>query len=124
LKHSDKYYTAVRKREYDVNRIADNTGYSVDDIKKIKNYVFLDNHDLGDGRIDRFDPDFMMAQSWQRLTDGKDIKSHDYTLLKHELLEMEYEQQGIPHGKAHVMASKQFNYSEEAEDYHAKISKH
>jgi SPP1 gp7 family putative phage head morphogenesis protein len=122
--HSDKYYESVRKMKTDVNSIAKNTNFSIEDIQKIKDYVFLDNHDLGDGRIDRFDSDYMMAQSWQRLIDGKDIKSHDYTLLEHELLEREYEQQGIPHGKAHSLASKKYDYSGEAEKYYAEINKH
>lgn len=37
---------------------------------------------------ERFEPDCAIAQSWQRLMIGKDIKKHDRTLIEHELLEM------------------------------------
>jgi hypothetical protein len=108
----------------DIENIARNTDYTITDIQKVKNYIFLDVHDLGDGRVDRFDSDFMMAQSWQRLVDGKDIKKHDLTLLKHELLELEYKQQGKLHYEAHILASKKYNYSKEAREYYAEINKH
>lgn len=124
LEHAERYYEAVRKMTTDTKKIARNTGNSVEDIQKIKDYVFFDIHDLGDGRTDKFDSDFMMAQSWQRLIEGKDIQSHDFTLLKHELLEREYEYQGISHNEAHILASKKYNYSKEADDYHAEINKH
>ncbi len=35
----------------------------------------------------QFDPDFYMAQSWQRLREGKNIKKMDIIMLKHEALE-------------------------------------
>ena len=124
LAHASQYYESVRKMTTDVKNISRNTGYSIDEVKKVKEYIFYEVHDLGDGRIDRFDSDFMMAQSWQRLIDGKDIKEHDLTLLKHELLEREYKTQGISHDEAHVLASVKYNYSQEAEDYHAKIVKY
>jgi len=124
IEHSEKYYELVRKMSTDVKNISANTGYSIEDIQKVKNYIFLETHDLGDGRIDKFDPDYMMAQSWQRLIDGKDIKNHDFTLLKHELLERDYESQGIVHDKAHMLASKKYNYSREAREYHVEINKH
>ena len=124
LEHAGQYYESVRKMTTDVENISKNTGYSLDEIQKVKEYIFYETHDLGDGRIDRFDSDFMMAQSWQRLIEGRDIKEHDLTLLKHELLEHEYKDQGIPHNEAHILASYKYNYSQEAEDYHAKISKH
>ena len=124
IEHADRYYESVRKMTTDAESISQNTGYSIEEIQNIKKYIFFDIHDLGDGRTDRFDSDFMMAQSWQRLIDGKDIQEHDFTLLKHELLERKYENQGIPHSKAHTLASNEYNYSEEAEKYHAKINKH
>jgi len=124
LEHAEKYYESVRKMKTDAETIAKNTGYSIEEIQKVKNYVFHEIHDLNDGRIDKFDSDFMMAQSWQRLIEGKNIKKHDLTLLKHELLEREYEKQGISHDEAHILASKKHNYSEEAEDYYAEINKY
>lgn len=64
--HAKLYYKEIRKQTTDVDRIAENTGYDKDLIKDIKKYLFEDKHDI-DGEIRRFDPDFAIAQSWQRL---------------------------------------------------------
>lgn len=85
-KHAEQYYEAVRKMQTDVKRIAENIGYSEESIQSIKDFIFNEKHDLGDG-IDYFEPDYFMAQSWQRLIDGKNILPHDLTLIKHEKME-------------------------------------
>ena len=122
--HAGLYYDEIRKRKSDIVTIAKNTGFSVEEIKKIKNHIFCDEHDLGNGQIGRFDPDYMMAQSWQRLIDGKNIQKHDYTLLKHELFERSHEDNGMDHDQAHILATKKYNYKKEADEYYAKINKH
>jgi len=122
--HAKQYYESVRKMTTDIDRISQNTDFSIEDIKKIKNHVFFDKHDLGDGRIDRFDSEFMMSQSWQRLFDGKNIQEHDLTLLKHELIEKYYEDNGMAHNQAHILAAKKYNYSKEAREYYVEINKH
>ena len=38
-------------------------GYSEDIIQRIKNYIFIEEHDLGEQGIQRFYPSFAMAQS-------------------------------------------------------------
>lgn len=53
----------------DVQKIAKTTGYSEKEIQRIKNYIFIDKHDLGEGAYRRFDPDYMMGESWKRLID-------------------------------------------------------
>lgn len=119
--HAAQYYESVRKMKTDVARIAKNTGYSEEFIQSIKNYVFLEKHDLG-GKIDYFDPSYMMAQSWQRLIDGKNIQPHDLTLLKHEEMERDLMAQGYSQDEAHRITSKTYNYTEEARSYHDQIN--
>jgi len=62
-----------------------------------------------------FDASFHIAQSWQRLIDGKEIKEQDIILLKHELMEMELVKTGMPQNQAHINATKIYNYHEASE---------
>lgn len=121
--HAEKYYGLVRSMRTDVSRIARNTGYSTADIGQIKDFLFNEKHDLGGGRIDRFDPDFAIAQSWQRLIDGKP-KPHDLTLLKHETMERELMRGGMSQYDAHIKSSEKYNYTEEVRAYYADLKKH
>ena len=59
-----------------------------------------------------------MAQSWQRLIDGKDIQPHDITLLQHEIMEKELMDAGYTQDAAHTLTSHKFNYAEEAYKYY------
>ena len=122
--HAERYYELVRKMTTDVQRIAENTGFDEDLIRSIKSFVFLEKHDLGDGRYDYFDPSYLMAQSWQRMIDGKNILPHDLTLLKHEEMERELIQQGLSQREAHDITSEVYNYSKEAREYYGEIEKH
>lgn len=122
-KHADKYYKAVRKMKTDIENVSRNTGYSRDDIAQVKNYLFIEEHALGSNGVRRFYPDFMIAESWQRLIAGN-IEPHDLTMLNHELLERELVNKGIPQDKAHIVASKKYNYSKEASEFYGKIKKY
>lgn len=122
--HAKRYYEAVRHMTTDVDRIAKNTGLNKDDISDIKNFVFIDKHDLGYSEPKRFDPSYEMAESWQRLIDGKNIQSHDLTLLKHEAMERKLMKQGYGQETAHRKTEKLYNYKKESEEYYAKINKH
>jgi len=108
--HAIQYYESVRHMTNDVNRIAQNTGWKPEAIRKIKKYIFEDEHDLLEGYA-RFAPSYDMAQSWQRLIDGKNIKEQDLVLLKHEYLEMILVERGLPQNEAHVQASIKHNYA-------------
>lgn len=110
------YYKEIRSFSTDVKKIANNVGKTEKDIKKIKEYLF----ETG------FDPDCTIAQSWQRLMIGKDIKPHDKTLIEHELLEMEIKRKNpeMEHWKAHELASQKYNYQKEAEEYYGNLEKH
>lgn len=93
----------------DCARIAANTGFREQDIRRIKNHVFYEKHLLDDG-LSRFDPDYEMAQSWQRLIEGKNIESRDIILLNHEFLESIYMSEGLRYSQAHDKAEKIYNY--------------
>lgn len=121
--HAERYYGLVREMKTDVARIAQNTGYSVDVIQKIKDFIFIEKHDLGDPEPRRFDPSFSMAQSWQRLINGTPAP-HDLTLLKHEIFERELMKQGLSQDAAHIEASKLYNYAKECDDYYAALKEH
>ena len=65
-----------------------------------------------------------MAQSWQRLIEGKDIQKHDITMLQHEDMELSLMKQGYSQDEAHIMTSKVFNYAKEAQEYYDKVEEH
>lgn len=125
---AEMYYEEIRHFSTDSKKIADNLGKEESDIRKIKAYLFeedsLIDPDTGESR--QFDPDCAIAQSWQRLMNGKDIKLHDKTLIEHELLEMKIKQEnpGIDHVKAHELASEKYNYPKEALEYYGNLKKH
>lgn len=125
---AEMYYEEIRHFSTDSKKIADNLGKEESDIRKIKAYLFEDDSlidpDTGESR--QFDPGCAIAQSWQRLMNGKDIKLHDKTLIEHELLEMKIKQEnpGIDHVKAHELASEKYNYPKEALEYYGNLKKH
>lgn len=122
-KHAERYYGLVRSMKTDVSRIAKNTGYSESFIQSIKNYIFIDEHDLGD-KIERFAPSYAMAESWQRLIDGRNIQPHDLTLLMHEEMERDLMKKGYTQDEAHTITSEKYNYKKEANEYYGKAKKH
>lgn len=120
--HAERYYGLVRSMKTDVSKIAKTTGFTQKQIQEVKDYIFYDKHDLGKEEPERFKPDFMMAQSWQRLMEGKPEK-HDITLIRHEVMEKELIKQGMTQEEAHIVTSKKYNYGKEAQEYYAKIKK-
>lgn len=118
--HADRYYGLVRSMSTDVARIAKNTGYPESVIQRIKNFIFVEEHDLGGPVPERFAPSFSMAQSWQRLISGNP-KPHDLTLLRHELMEKELMDAGMSQDDAHIETSKVYNYAKESDEYYAAL---
>lgn len=112
-KHAVQYYESVRHMKTDTQKISVATGISRDKIDKIKNHVFIAEHDLLTGHK-RFDPSYDMAQSWQRLING-DFKEQDIVLLKHEYAELRYMEKGYSQNEAHILASKKYNYAKYCE---------
>lgn len=125
--HAEKYYEEIRHFKTDCEKIAKNTGKKAEEIRKIKKYLFEDDsfYDSEEEVWKRFEPDFAIAQSWQRLTAGKGIKKHDLTLIEHELYEMQLKQkEKLQHYEAHALATKKYNYQKESEEYYANLAKH
>ena len=118
--HANLYYEEIRNRESDIAAIAKNTGFSADDIGKIKRHIFIDAHDLGAEVPLRFTPDYDMAVSWQRLIDGNDIREMDIVLLKHELYEVKLMAQGYDYATAHDMTDMLYNYTQYTKELDAK----
>lgn len=123
-KHAEQYYESVRKMKTDVRNISNNTGFSESDIAQIKDHVFMKEHDLGGDIPEQFYPSYAMAQSWQRLIEGKNIQKHDITLLRHEKMESDLMKQGYSQSVAHRMTESVFNYAKESREYYAEIDKH
>lgn len=107
----------------DAAKIAETTGLDKQAVQEIKNHLFLKEHDLGDSGIKRFDSDYMIAQSWQRLIVGKP-KPHDLTLLRHESMEKELMSRGYTQDEAHILTSKKYSYEKEAYEFYGKIKKY
>lgn len=121
--HAERFYEEIRnnKSHSDVKKIAENTGYSFEQILQIKNYLFVDEHLLDEG-VKRFTPSFEIAQSWQRLAyDFENVKNHDFTLLKHELREMALVNQGYSQSEAHRITERDYNYRIESIEYYISL---
>lgn len=112
--HAEQYYQSVRNRDTrnEVSRIAKNTGFPAKDIEKVYYHVFENKYNL-EGGLKTFDPDYDMAQSWQRLFTGTQIQKHDITLLHHELMESELMAKGIDYDTAHKETQKKYDYLSE-----------
>lgn len=121
--HANKYYGLVRSMKTDVPKIAEATGFSEDEIQKVKDFIFNDKHDLGGTEKERFEPDYMMSESWKRLIAGAP-EPHDITLIFHEITECELIEQGYTQAEAHIIASKKHNYAQEAEEFYDRIEKY
>ena len=122
--HAVQYYESVRKMKTDCANISKNTGIPEKDIRIVKSFIFEETHDLGGTSPKRFEPSYRMAESWRRLIDGKNIKPHDLTLLKHEIMERNLINKGYSQEEAHIITSLKYNYKMESDAYYAKINKH
>lgn len=110
--HAKLFYEEVRMRKGDISAVAKNSGFSIDDVEKIKNHMFFNKYDLGDEQPSCFDPDYDMAVSWQRLTEGKAIQEMDIVLLNHELMEYGLmSEKGLNYHEAHKITEKIYDYA-------------
>jgi hypothetical protein len=110
--HAKMFYEEIRKRKTDINTIAENTDFSVEDVEKIKNHIFFNKYDLSDG-YGRFYESYDQAVSWQNLIlGGKRIREMDIILLRHELMEYNLmNHEGLSYNEAHKIAEEKYNYS-------------
>ena len=94
---SDKLYDNIRADNTDISLIAKNTGLKPENIEKVKNHVFYDEH-LLDKYVDygipaektRFDSSLEKSQAQERLKTAN-YTEDDITWLKHETAERWYE---------------------------------
>lgn len=118
LKRDDKaeeYYNSIRKSNSDIDRIAQNTGFSKEDIMAIKEHVFFNSH-IFDNEIGKFDADYDMAVAWQRLINGN-YEERDIVLLYHELLESEVEKKyNLTYREAHKIAEEKYAWDKIIDD--------
>ncbi|MDR9795255.1 hypothetical protein Q4O60_01850 [Aeribacillus pallidus] len=89
LDKAEEMYESFRKSKTDVQSIAKNTGMTEQRIQRIKEHLFIKEH-IKEHGIGRFDPDYQIAQAWDRLQKGTYIKN-DIDLLNHELFESKFE---------------------------------
>lgn len=86
---ASKLYDIIRASTSDVQAISKNTGMSESRVQRIKDHVFNKEHIKSSGN-GRFDPDYEIAQAWQRLQDGTHTPK-DIELLNHEIFESKFE---------------------------------
>lgn len=121
LDHAELYYEEIRHRTDDIEKIAKLTGHTPEQILKVKNFLFLDTHILSSG-IKRFDPSFEIAESWQRLSDmQRFVQPHDFTLIEHELMEMDLINKGLSQEEAHKETCKKYDYPTETRKFYADL---
>lgn len=118
LDHATKYYEAIRHRTDDIIKIAKYTGYTPEQILKVKNYLFVETHILSTG-IKQFDPSFEIAESWQRLADMQEyVQLHDKLLIPHELMEMSLVTKGINQADAHRQTCLKYDYPNATNEFY------
>ena len=110
--HAERYYQAVRNRDraIEIETVTKNSGLPSETVEAAYSHLFEKKHMLG-GESRYFYADYEIARSWQRLREGKDIKSQDLILLLHEALESEYMSKGLSYDQAHELAQKKYNYA-------------
>ena len=102
---ASKMYDSIRASATDVQAISTNTGMAESRVQRIKDHVFNNEHIKSSGN-GRFDPDYEIAQAWQRLQNGAHTPK-DIELLNHEIFESKFE--GIfktDYEKAHSASEK------------------
>ncbi|MCL2618675.1 MAG: hypothetical protein FWD98_06445, partial [Defluviitaleaceae bacterium] len=110
--HAELYYEEIRNRDpnSDIKAIARNTDFSEDDVRKIREHMFVNKYEL-DAGFKRFDPDYDMSVSWQNLVSGKNIREMDIIMLHHELMEHDLmNSHGMSYPASHEIAEHSFNY--------------
>jgi len=112
---TDEAYAAIRASTTDVADIAANTGIKPQNIQKVKDHLFVNNH-LLDRYVDQgvpatlgqFDSDISIAQAWNRLQTGTHT-ADDIQLLRHETAEAWYmKRHGPGYNAAHNAAQDRF----------------
>lgn len=112
-KHAVLYYEEIcnRKPAYVINRLANNANISQKSAQNIYEHVFINKHIFRDGEVKLFDPDYDMAESFRRILEGKNIKPHDFVMIKHENLELNLmKKYNLTYEDAHAITNRKYNY--------------
>ena len=112
---ADEWYEAIRASPTDVAEIANNTGIKLENIQKVKDHLFHNEHlldrytDLGEPAVmARFDSSKAIARVWERLRTGTFAEA-DLQLLRHEAAEANRVRAwGPSYTKAHNAAQKRY----------------
>jgi DNA polymerase sigma len=112
-----EYYENVRNDRTDVDKIAENTGLKPENINKVKEHLFENEHNLDrlkDYGIPpergRYDEDQNIADAWERLKNGN-YTSDDIRFLQHEIAERWFEEHvADSYDAAHEAAKKHFPF--------------
>ncbi|WP_125808009.1 hypothetical protein [Actinoplanes sp. ATCC 53533] len=100
---------------HDVDRLDGSTGFSAEEIDRIRDHVFFEEHPLSDydGGVvyRRYDASPDMAEAWLRLRSGH-AKPEDIALLEHESAEARYydAHPGATYEEAHRAANEVSNW--------------
>lgn len=117
--HAEVYYNALRNSNKDgiVRAISTNAKVDLESVSKMYDHLLINEYSL-DGGMKRFDPDYDIAESIQRLREGNEVKEHDLILIGHEALEYDLMNvNGLSYDDAHNEANKRFNYQEALEKW-------
>ena len=117
--HAERYYESIRNSKKDdiVATVAANSGISSEDVSKMYDHLFVNEYDLDKGHT-RFDSDYYIAESVQRLREGKNIQNHDMTLVYHEAMEYDLMNiDGLSYEEAHEIANRSFNYQRDLDKW-------
>lgn len=107
-------YDAILECDTDICNIAENLGFKADNIKKVKDHVFYNEHKLDrygpdEIEIKRFDPTLSQALAWKRLETGLHTQD-DITWIKHECAERNYKlKHDSGYSEAHDYAQTRFD---------------
>jgi hypothetical protein len=100
-------YAAIRANTGDVSSIARNTGIDEDVVMRVKNHLFMSEHEIpvGPNQIERgnFTPDEHLAGLWAKAENGTlsaDDSIEFRSLLSHEYVESRLMEAGMPYRSA------------------------
>lgn len=94
-----------------LSTISNRVGMKKEHAEQAFNHLFIEEHNLEDGRH-RFSPDYDMAQSIQRVLGTGEMLEHDKILFPHEYLESKYMNHGFDQRRAHELANLDYNYED------------
>lgn len=88
---AEKIYSEIRTSRLDSKKIAENIGIPEFQVRRIKEHIFFNKHQLDHGLgVRRFHPDIQIAEAWKRLESGVHTEL-DLLIIKHEHFECRFE---------------------------------